>query len=143
NLLTQPEFFDLALNMPIFSSDFAAISELQNVEDLAQRRGFGSRQTAADKHPIEIPNSQTIRFDVEFRMVEQRHRVQRIDVRREMAAHAICVDEFHHARLSQRMLVRLVGTDKQRVPIDVPSKRRMRYSQIKKYFLVKPILAEQ
>src|ERR1041385_1378842 len=89
NLLAQPELFFFALNMTIFGPDLAAVCALQNAEDLAQRSTLRPAQAAGDENAIEVPNRQAVRLDVELGMIEQRHRMQRIDVRGEMAAHAI------------------------------------------------------
>ncbi len=37
NLLAQPEFFFLTLNVPVLGADFAAVGALEDVEYLAQR----------------------------------------------------------------------------------------------------------
>src|SRR5258707_194099 len=42
--LADPDLFFLALDMPIFDADFAAISALQNIENLAQGRAFRAAQ---------------------------------------------------------------------------------------------------
>src|SRR5436190_8769180 len=60
-----------------------------------------------------------------------------------MAAHAVSIDQFHHARLTRRLLVHLVGAEKQRIAIDVPAEWRMRNSEIEKDVFVKPILPHQ
>ena len=80
NLFAQPKLFLLALNVPIFGADFAAIRPLQNVEDFAQGRGFSSAQSAGNEQAIEVPDREAIRFDVQLWMIEQRQRVQGIDV---------------------------------------------------------------
>ena len=92
NLLAQPDLFFFALNVPVFGADFAAVRALKNVQNLAQRGLFSAAQTASDEDAIEIPDRQAVGFDVEFRMIEQRQRVQRIDVGNEVSAHAIGVD---------------------------------------------------
>src|ERR1051326_2209209 len=60
-----------------------------------------------------------------------------------MTAHAIRIDQFHHARLSQRVLVHLLVTREQRIAIDVPTKRRMRNSKIKKNVLVEFVFSKK
>src|SRR6185369_1171228 len=93
NLLAQPKLLFLALNVAIFGADLTAISALQDVENLAQRRCLSSTQSAGDENSIEIPNRQSVSFDVEFRVIQQRHRVQRIDVSRQVAAHTIRINQ--------------------------------------------------
>src|ERR1043165_4314412 len=91
-LLAQPKLLFLALNMTILSADLATVGALQNIEDLSQGRSFRPTEAARDEYSIEIPNRQPVGFDVEFGMIKQRHRMQRIDIGSQMAAHAIRVD---------------------------------------------------
>ena len=69
--------------------------------------------------------------------------MQRIDVRSQMSADSIGVDQFHHARLAQRVFLSLIGAGKQRVAIDVPTQRRMRDSEIDENVVIEPVLAEE
>ncbi len=70
---------------------------------------FSAGQAAGDELAIEIPDRQAVSFDIEFRMIEHRHRVQRIDVGDQMAAHAIGVDQLDHARFFDGLLAHLVA----------------------------------
>src|SRR6185437_2628346 len=92
NLLAQPKLLFLALNVTILGADLAAVGALENVEDLSQGRSFRPAEAARDEYSIQIPNRQSVGFDVEFGMIKQRHRMQRIDVRRQMATHAIRIN---------------------------------------------------
>src|SRR6266571_2839003 len=132
DLLAQPKLFFLALNVTILSADLAAVRALENVQDLAQRRRFSSPQSTGDEQAIEIPNRQVVSFDVQLRVIEQRQRMQRIDVGDQMPAHAIRIDEFHHPRLTDGLLVHLIRAEKQRIAIDVPTQRRVRDLQVRK-----------
>ena len=105
NLFAHPDLFFFALNVAVLDADLAAIGALQDVENFAQRRAFRVGQAAGNEHSIEIPDRQTVRFDVQLGMIKQRHRVQRIDVGDQVPAHAIGIDQFHHARFSDRLLV--------------------------------------
>ena len=60
-----------------------------------------------------------------------------------MPAHAIGVDQFHHARLPDRLLVHLIRAKKERIPIDVPAQGRMRNFQIREDLIVEFVFAEQ
>src|SRR2546423_5081435 len=120
NLLAQPKLFFLALNVTIFSAYLAAVCALKNAEYLAQRPGLSAAHAAGDEDAIEVPNRQAVRLDVELGMIEQRHSVQRIDVGHEVPAHAISINQFHHARLSQRVLMHLFLAGEQRIAIDIP-----------------------
>src|SRR6185503_8037664 len=104
DLFADPEFFFLALDVTIFNADLAAISTLKNVEHFAQRHAVAISKTVDDERAIEIPDRQAVSLDVEFRMVKQRQCVQRIDVRDQMAADAVRVDQLDDARLFQRLL---------------------------------------
>src|SRR5260370_39984272 len=119
-LFAQPEFFFLALNVAILDADFAAVCTLQNVQNLAQRRRLSSAQPAGNEQSIEIPNRKVVSFDVQLGLIEQRHRVQRIDVGDQMAADSISIYQFHHTRLPRRLLVDLIGAGTAGMPIDVP-----------------------
>ena len=76
-------------------------------------------------------------------MIEQRHSVQRINVSHEVPAHAIGINQFHHARLSQRVLMHLLFAGEQRIAIDIPTQRRVRNSQIEENIFVELVFAEQ
>ena len=78
--------------------DFAAIGALQDVENFAQRGDFSAGESAGNELAIEIPNRQSVSFNIEFGVIKHRHRVQRIDVGDQMPAHAIGVDQLDHAR---------------------------------------------
>src|SRR5882672_1799991 len=59
DLLTQPEFFFFALNVPVLCADLAAVGTLENVEDFAQ----GCRLSAAQPPVINIRSrSQIVRL---------------------------------------------------------------------------------
>ena len=64
NLFAQPKFFFLALNVSIFDTNLAAVSPLQDVQDLAQRSRFSSTQPAGDEQTIEIPNREVVSLDI-------------------------------------------------------------------------------
>jgi len=100
DLLAQPEFFFLALNMAILGGDLATIRALQNVQDFPQRCRLSSAQPAGDEQPIQVPDSEPVSFNVELLVIEHRHGVQRIYVGDQMTAHAIGIDQFHHACLA-------------------------------------------
>ena len=104
-LIAHPELFFLALNVPILDADFAAIGALQNVENLAQRGAVSARQSVGNEFAIEIPNRKSVSFNIEFRMIEHRHRVQRIDVGDQVAAHAIGIDQLDDASFLGRLFV--------------------------------------
>src|SRR5438876_4362721 len=76
-------------------------------------------------------------------MVEQRHRMQRIDIRDQMATHAISIDQFHHARLTDGLLMHLIGAHEEWIAIDVPAQRRVRNAEIGKNLFVEFVLAQE
>src|SRR5713226_7291742 len=143
NLLAQPEFFFLALNVTILDADFAAVGALQNVQNLAQRRRLSSAQPAGDEQSIEIPNRQIVSLDVQLGVIQKGHRVQGIDVGDQVAAHSISIYQFHHARLSRRLLVHLIGARKEGRAIDVPAQRRMGNAEIGEDVVVKALFTDQ
>ena len=77
------------------------------------------------------------------RLRDEKQRVQWVDVCDQMPAHAIGIDQFHHPRLPDRLLVHLIRTEKERIPIDIPTQGRMRNLQIRKNLIVEFIFAEQ
>src|SRR5438128_7716188 len=141
DLFPYPELLSLALNMAIFGADFPAISALKNIQDLAQSCAFGSCQTASDKNSIQVPDRQVVSFHVQLRVVEHRHGMQRIDIGDQVSPHAIGIDQFHHARLFDSLLLRLIGSQEERIAIKVPAQRRMRNSEVCKNVVVKLMLA--
>ena len=99
NLLANPEFFFLALNVTIFDADFAAVGALQECrESRAASRFQCPPRPSGDELAIEIPDRQAISFDIQLGMIENRQRMQRIDVGNQMSAHAIGIDQLDHAR---------------------------------------------
>ena len=103
-LISYPKFFFLALDVPILDADFAAIGALQNVENLAQRGAVSARQSVGYEFAIEIPNCKSVSFNIEFRMVKHRHRVQRVDIGNQVAAHAISIYQRDDASFLGRLL---------------------------------------
>src|SRR5713226_8642055 len=143
NLFTQPKLFFLTLNMPVFGAHLTAVGALLNVQNLAQRGAFSAGQATGNKQTIQVPNRQVVGFDVEFRMIKQRHRVQRIDVGDQMATHAIGIDQFHHVRLSNRLLMHLIGAEKEGIAIEIPAQRRVGNAEVGKNLVIESVFAEQ
>src|SRR5215813_11940545 len=143
DFFANPELLFLALNVTVLDADFAAVGALQNVENFAQRGALSACQTTGDELAIEVPNREAIGFYVQLRMVQQRHRVQRIDVSDQVTTNPIRIDQFHHARLPHGLFLRLVGAAKERIAIDIPAQRWIRNIQIAKDVVVKIILANE
>src|SRR4051794_36648960 len=78
DLFANPLLFFFTLNVTIFDADLAAVSALQNVENLAQRHALAIGETVGDERSIEIPDRQAVILDVQLRVIENRERVQRI-----------------------------------------------------------------
>src|SRR5260221_14428802 len=60
-----------------------------------------------------------------------------------MTAHAISIDQFHHPRLTNRLLVHLVGAQEEGVPIYVPPERGMRNTEAGKNLVIEFMLAQE
>ena len=60
-----------------------------------------------------------------------------------MAAHAVSVDELHHAGLTKRVLMHLLFAGNDWVAVNIPTQRRVRNLQIGKDVFVEPVLPKQ
>src|SRR6266516_1024507 len=141
DLFAYPELFCLALNVAILGAYLPAICPLKNVQNFAQSCAFSSCQTASYENPIQVPDRQVVSFHVQLRVVEHRHGMQRIDIGDQVSPHAIGIDQFHHARLFDSLLVRLIGSQEERIAIEVPAQGRVGDSEIGKNVVVKLMLA--
>ena len=70
-LIPDPKFFFLALDVAILDADLPAVSALQDVENLAQRRAVSAGQAVGYEFAVEIPNRQSVSFNVELRMIKK------------------------------------------------------------------------
>ncbi len=136
-LVSNPKFFFLALDVPILDADLAAISALQNVENFAQRGAVGARQSIGYEFAIKIPNRQSVSFDVQFRMVEHWHGMQRVDVGDQVAAHAIRIYQLNDARFLGCLFACLIARQQSRIAVNVPAERDMSYIEVGKDIVVK------
>src|SRR3982750_2923462 len=64
DLFANPLLFFFTLNVTIFDADFTAVSALQNVENLSQRRAFAVRESVSNKDAIEIPDGQAVSLNI-------------------------------------------------------------------------------
>ena len=51
----------------------------------------------------------SVSFDVQFRVVEQRHRMQRIDVGNQVPAHAVSIDQLDYASFFRGLFSDLIA----------------------------------
>src|SRR2546421_88678 len=76
-------------------------------------------------------------------MMMKRHRVQWINVRNEMAAHAIGVDEFEDARLLDNLRAHVIAAKQSRIVVRRPTHWRIRDFEIGKDVVVEMLFADQ
>ena len=141
NLFANPLLFFFILNVPVLDTDLAAVSVLENVEDLAQGRAFAVRKTIGDENSIEVPDRQAVIFDIQFRVIKDRKRVKRICVGDQMSAHAIRVNQLDHFRFLECLLANLIAGQEKRIAIETPAQRRVRNAEVQKDVFVKVVLA--
>jgi hypothetical protein len=127
----------------IFNAIGAAVRATNSVDDLAQRHRLESDESAGRPFAIEIPDRQAIRLDVEFRMMMQWYRMQWIDVRDEMTAYAVRVDQFEDASLLAHLLLLSVHTEECRIAVDLPMEWLERNAKRAEDLVVELVLAEQ
>ena len=112
----DPILFDLALNVPVFNANLAAICLTKDIEDAAKRRGLFPVQPSRNKFSVEIPDRQAKLLEIEFRRVMGCH-IQRVNVRKEVSANAVGIDKLQHVRLLFSPLGKAVAADQRRVKI--------------------------
>ena len=78
--------------MPILDTNFAAVSTLQDVENFTQSSAIGAGEAASDELAIEVPDRQTVGFNIQFRVIQHRHRMKRIDIGDQVTTHAVGID---------------------------------------------------
>src|SRR5438067_1052666 len=76
-------------------------------------------------------------------MVLHGYRVQRVYVGYEVAAHAIGVNEFEHARFFDHLLAFVVAAEERRVVVARPAHGRVRDAEVAEDVDIKIVLAEQ
>ena len=72
DLLPDPGFLLVALNMAVFDTDLAAIGFAKNLEDTAKRGGFLAVQAAGNKFAVEVPNRQAKILEIQLGRVDAR-----------------------------------------------------------------------
>ena len=69
--------------------------------------------------------------------------MQRIDVGDQVAANPISIYQLHHPRLTNRLLVHLIGAHEEGIAIDVPAQGRVRNAKIGEDLFVEFMFAQQ
>src|SRR3954447_7361076 len=90
--------------MSIFDSDLSAICPLQDVENLAKACTLLAAKSPSDEFAIEVPHRQTVGFHIEFRVMNDRHRVKRIDVGNQVPPDTVGIDQFENPGLFDRLI---------------------------------------
>ena len=105
----QPALLLRNLDVHVLASDFPAVGLAQRFQDFAQhshllRLIVLRHQGAGQKFAVEIPDGQAVGGRVELGMVD-RLRTQRIEIRDQVAAHAIGVNELQYRRFLDHFIL--------------------------------------
>src|SRR5207249_12337734 len=138
--LLNPALFFRVLNVAVFDADLLTISLAQHGKDLPERAARESPEAPCNKLPVQIPDSQTIGSRVQIRMVES-VLAQRVQVRNEMSAHPVEIDELEHAGLLFQFI--LCQRSSEPGGALVQRQRFVRQSQILEDALVESIMSEE
>src|SRR5262245_25544976 len=111
--LTNPSLLFLALNVAALGAYLTAVEANQHRPYFTEGRLFLPAQSSGEKSTVEIPDRKPISLGLELRMFMNRHHIERIDVRDQMAADAISIDEFEEVRLFLYLLLFAVDPRKQ------------------------------
>ncbi len=128
--------------MAVFDADLAAIRFAEDIEDTAQRRGLFAVQAAGDEFAVEVPDRQAEVFEIELRRMLRGH-IERVDVRQQVAADAVRVDQLQYVRLFFGLLGEAVAAEQRRVVILRPTERRIIDLEVVKDLVVKFVLADK
>ena len=121
--------------MCVFDTDGSTVRIAHKAENLAQQHGATTGESTNDKLTIEVPERQPVILDFEVG-VGPLLVLQRVDIGHAVAADAICVDQFLHAR-SFVDLIRDIDLDVLR-----PTNRNVGDTKCREYVLIKTVLAD-
>ena len=98
DVLLQPQALVLIHDVRVLVADLAGVGLTQGVEHLAQGHGLATIEATNVKGAVEIPQGQAVRFDVQVGVIRHWQTrldpVQRVDVRDEVTAGAVGLDEL-------------------------------------------------
>ena len=69
-------------------------------------------------------------------MVEHWHRVQRIYIGDQVAAHPISIDQLYHPGFFDRLFASMIAWCEKRIPVETPSEWGIRNAHIGKNFVI-------
>ena len=124
-------------------ADLSAVRLAQDLEDLAQRGPVAAAEAVRDERPVEVPQREAVRGRVEVGVVRHRVAAERVQVRHEVAAHAVRVDELQDARLLLDGLEAPAARGERRRRVLLPAHRPVRHLQVREDALVEAVAAEE
>ena len=140
DLLPDPVFLLVALDMPVFDANLAAVSLSQNFKDPPQGGSLFAVQAARDEYAVEVPDREAKIFEIELGRVMRDH-VERVDIGEQMAADTVRIDQLEHVRLFLDLCP--FAAEEGRIVVLGPSHRRIVDLKIRKDLVVKCVLASQ
>ena len=99
DLLLDPALLDRVLDVHVLDADGAAVGVAQHVEDLVELHVLATGDAAGEEDTIEVPDAEAVRRRIELGMQIGLLGLERIEIRDEVTAHAMHVDECLHAHL--------------------------------------------
>src|SRR5262249_23089435 len=141
--VAYPLLLLIALNVTALGPDLAAVVFDQHRPNFAERRFVLSAEAVREELTVEVPDREAVSLGFEFGVFVNRDHVERIDVRDQMAAHAIGVDEFEDARLFFDLLLFAVDARQEGIHVNRPAQRLIGNADVGEDFVVKVMPAEQ
>src|SRR4051794_22157878 len=149
HVLLEPLLLGRILDVHVLNTDRSAISPAKTVQDLAKRferlhvrsdAAAWSFYRARKERTVEIPNGQSVRSRIEFRMVS-RIVAKRIGVREKMAPNAVRVDQLNDGGFFGYVGVHLSVAPGCDLLIRLPSNRHVGDLEIPEQLFIEAVLA--
>jgi hypothetical protein len=126
----------------VLDADRAAIGLAQDVEDRAASRGPLALETAGHELAVEVPEREAVGGRVEV-AVRRAHAVERVEVRDQVAAHAVVVDQLQDLGLLLDLLAAAGSAEEAGVRVHLPAHGAVRHAEVGEDALVEGVLALQ
>ncbi len=127
----------------VLDADRAAVRLAQHVEDLAQRRAVPlALETAGHELAVEVPEREAVGGGVEV-AVRGAVAVERVEVRDQVAAHAVVVDQLQDLGLLLDLLAAAGRAEEAGVRVHLPAHRAVRHAEVGEDALVERVVALQ
>ena len=146
--LLQPALLLRYLYVHVLAADLAAVGLAHRLENLAQRRHRLRRAAAAhrfteragDEFAVEVPDGEAVIGRIEFGVVAGLG-AQRIEVRDQVPAHAVGIDQLQHRRLLGDLGSALAAARPERFAVGLPAHGLVRQPQVRENLVVELVLA--